>query len=71
MVQLLLMLEALFTQDSKAEDLFCGASSGSVPSLFFSNYSFSLGFKPIQGHFQHEFARMTDEADISVGLAEL
>ena len=24
MVQILLMLEALFTQDSKAEDLFCG-----------------------------------------------
>ena len=45
MVQILLMLEVLFTQDSKAEDLFCGASSGSEPSLFFSNYFFSLGFK--------------------------
>ena len=29
MVQILLMLEVLFTQDTKAEDLFCGASSGS------------------------------------------
>ena len=38
MVQILLMLEVLFTQDSKVEDLFCGASSGSEPSLFFSNY---------------------------------
>ena len=47
------MLEVLFTQDSKVEDLFCGASSGSEPSLFFSNYLFSLGFKLI---------RMTDEA---------
>ena len=28
MVQILLMLEVLFTQDSKVEDLFCGASSG-------------------------------------------
>ena len=27
MVQILLMLEELFTQDSKVEDLFCGASS--------------------------------------------
>ena len=27
MVQILLMLEVLFTQDSKVEDLFCGASS--------------------------------------------
>ena len=35
MVQILLMLEVLFTQDSKVEDLFCGASSGSEPSLLF------------------------------------
>ena len=65
------MLEVLFTQDSKVEDLFCGASSGSEPSLFFSNYFFSLGFQPIQGDFQHAFARMTDEADSSVVLEEL
>ena len=52
MVQILLMLEVLFTQDSKVEDLFCGASSGSEPSLFFSNYFFSLGFQPIQDDFQ-------------------
>ena len=71
MVQILLMLEVLFTQDSKIEDLFCGASSGSEPSMFFSNYFFSLGFKPIQDDFQHGFARMTDEADSSVVLAEL
>ena len=60
-----------WTHDSKVEDLFCGASSGSEPSLFFSNYFFSLGFKLIQDDFQHDFARMTDEADISVVLAEL
>ena len=71
MVQILLMLGVLFTQDSKVEDLFCGASSGSEPSLFFSNYFFSLGFKPIQDDFQHDFARMPDEADSSVILAEL
>ena len=34
MVQILLVLEVLFTQDSEVEDLFCGASSGSEPSLF-------------------------------------
>ena len=39
MVQILLILEVLFTQDSEVEDLFCGASSGSEPSLFFSNYA--------------------------------
>ena len=71
MVQILLMLEVLFTQDSKVEDLFCGASSGSEPSLFFSNYFFSLGFQPIQDDFQHDFAGLTDEADRSVVLAEL
>ena len=71
MVQILLVLEVLFTQDSEVEDLFCGASFGSEPSLFFSNYFFSLGFQPIQDDFQHDFARMTDEADSSVVLAEL
>ena len=71
MVQILLMLEVLFRQDSKVEDLFCGAFSGSEPSLYFINYFFSLGFQPIQDDFQHVFARMTDEADSSVVLAEL
>ena len=66
------MLEVLFTQDSKVEDLFCGASSGSESNLFFSNYLFSLGFKPNQDDFQHDFARIkNDEADSSVRLAEL
>ena len=45
MVQILLMLEVLFTQDSKVEDLFCGASFGSEPSLFFSSYYFSFSFR--------------------------
>ena len=71
MAQILLKFEVLFTQNSKAEDLFCGASSGSEPSLFFSNYFFSLGFKPIQDNFQHDFARITDGAGSSVVLAEL
>ena len=60
MVQFLLMLEVLFIQDSKVEDLFCGASSSSEPSLFFGNYLFDMGFKPAQDDFQHDFARMTD-----------
>ena len=65
MVQILPVLEVLFTQNSKVEDLFCGASFGSEPSLSFSNYFFSLGFKSIQDEFQHDFAPMTDEADRS------
>ena len=65
MLQILLMLKVLFTQDSKNENLFCGASSGSEPSLFFSSYFFSLGLKPIQD----DFVRMTDAAVSSVILA--
>ena len=71
LVQILLMLDVRFTQDSKVKDLFSGATSGSEPSLFLSNCFFSLGFKPIQDDFQHGFARMTDEADSSVVLAKL
>ena len=56
MVQILLVLEVLFTQNSEIEDLFCDASSGSEPSLLFSNYFFSLGSKPVQDNFQHDFA---------------
>ena len=65
------MPSVLYTQDSKFKDLFCGASSGSKPNLFFSSYFFRLGFKPVEDDFQHDFARMTDEADSSIFLAEL
>ena len=57
------MLEVLFTQDSKVEDMLCGASSSSEPSLVFSSYLSGIGFKPVQYGFQHNFAWMTDEAD--------
>ena len=71
MVQILLILKILFTQDSEVEDLFCGASPGSEFSLFFGNYLFSLGFEPVQNDFQHDFTWMTDEAGGSIVLAEL
>ena len=58
------MLEVVFTHDSEVEDLFCGASSGSEPGLFFRNYPFGFGFKPIQDDFHHDFARKNDEADV-------
>ena len=51
MVRILLMLKVLLTQDFKVEDLFCCASPGSEPSLFFSNNLFSLGFEPVQDDF--------------------
>ena len=71
MAQILRLLEILFTQDSKVEDLFCGAQSCSEPSLFFSNYLFGSGLKFIQDDFQHDFARIPDEVDSSVVLAVL
>ena len=71
MVQILLMLKTFFTQDSEVEDLFCGASPSSEPSLFFSNNLFSLGFEPVQDDLQHDFPRMTDKANASVILALL
>ena len=71
MVQILLMLKVLFTKDSEVDDLFCAASSGSEPSMFFSNNLFSLGFEPIQDDSQHDFTGLTDEANGSVILAEL
>ena len=70
-VQILLMLEVLFTQDSEVDDLFFGASPGSEPSLFFSKILFSLGLEPVQVDFQHVFARMTNEANGYVVLAKL
>ena len=64
MIQILLMLEVLFTQDSEVVDLFPGASFGSEPSLFFSHHFFGLGFKPVQNDCQHKFARVTDKVII-------
>ena len=55
MVQILLMLEILYIQDSKIEDLFCGSPSGAEPSLFFSNYHFGFGLRPIQDDFRPDF----------------
>ena len=65
------MLKVLFTQSSEVEDQFCVASSGSELDLFFSNYLFDLGFKPIQDDSQNAFARVPEETNGSVVLAEL
>ena len=69
-IQNLLMYEILFTQGSEIRTLFYGAPSSSEPSVFFSDYFFRLGLKPVQDDFQHDFARMTNEADGSVFLTE-
>ena len=71
MVKILLMLNVLFTQDPEVEDLFCGSSPSSEPSLFFSNNLFNFGFEPVQGDSLHDFTWMTDKVNGSVILAEL
>ena len=53
------------------DEMFCGASIGPEPSLFFSNNLFSLEFEPAQDDFQHDFTWMTDEARNPVSLTEL
>ena len=64
------MFEILYTQGSEIENLLCGAHYSSEPSVFFSDYFFRLGFKPVQDDFPHDFARMTNEADDTVFLTE-
>ena len=64
------MFKILFTQDSEIGNLFCGAPSSCEPSVVFSDYFFRLGLKPVHDDFQHDFARMTYEADGSVFLTE-
>ena len=71
MVQILLMLKVLSTQESEVKDLFCGASPGSELSLAFSNNLFSLGFESVQDDSQHDFPWMTNEDNGSANLAEL
>ena len=48
MVQILLMLKIHFTQYSEVENMFCGTSSDSEPSLFVNIYLCGSGFEPIQ-----------------------
>ena len=38
--------------------------------MFSNDYFLPFGFKPVQDDLQHDFARMTYEADGSVVLAE-
>ena len=52
------------------ENLFEGALSSYEPRLFLGNYLFGLEFNSVQDDFQHGFARITDEGDSSVVLAE-
>ena len=62
-VQCLLMLKVLFTQDSEVEDLFYGASLSSKPSLFFSNNLFSLELSLVKMTFGMPLLGMIDKTN--------
>ena len=56
MVEVLLVLEILFTEDSQVEDLLCGAPSCSEACLFFSDDLLHLWRQSVQYALQHDFA---------------
>ena len=71
MVEVLLVLEIFFTEDSLVEDLICAAYSCSKACLFFSDDLLRLWLQSVRYDLQHDFAWVTDEGDCSVVLALL
>ena len=71
MVEVLLVLEILLTQNAYIEDLLCGTPSCSEACLFFGDDLLCLWLQSVQYDLQHDFAWVTDEAYCSVVLALL
>ena len=71
MVEVLLVLEIFLTEDSKVDDLLCGAPACSEACLFFSDDLLRLWLQSVQYGLQHDFAWVADEANSSVVLALL
>ena len=61
MVEVLLVLKIFLTEDSKVEDLLCGASTCAEACLFFSDDLLRLWLQSVQCDLQHDFAWVTDE----------
>ena len=68
-IEVLLVLEVLLAQYSKVEDLLCCAASWSEACLLLSDDLFRLRLQLVQQVFQHNFARVADEADGTIVLA--
>ena len=68
-IEVLLVLEVLLAQYPKVEDLLCFAASWSEACLFLSDDLFRLRLQSVQQDFQHNFARVADEADGTIVLA--
>ena len=71
MVEVLLVLEILITEDSEVEHLLCEAPSRLEACLFFSNDLLRLQRQSVQYDLQHDFAWVANEADRSVVLTPL
>ena len=68
-IGVLLVLEVLLAQCPKVEDLLRCAASWSEASLFLGNDLLRLRLQSVQQDFQHNFARLADEADGTIILA--
>ena len=68
MVEVLLVLKIFLTEDSKVEDLLCGASTCAEACLFFSDDLLRFCLQSVQYDIQHDFVWVADEADHSVVL---
>ena len=71
LVEIFLVLQVLFAEDSKVEILLCSTVSCSKAGLFFSDDVLYLWFESIKDDLQHDFTRVADEADCPVVLTQL
>ena len=71
MVEILLVLQVLFTEDSKIESSLCNTVSFSKAGLFFSDNVLRLWLESVKDDLQHDFAWVADEADCPVVLTQL
>ena len=66
---MLYCLMVAFAQYPKVEYLLCCVASWSEACLFLSDDLFRLWLQSVQQDFQHNFARVADEADGTIVLA--
>ena len=71
MVEIFLVLQVLFAEDSKVEYLLCRTVSCSKAGLFFSDDILCLWLQSVKDDLQHEFSWVADEAYCPVVLIQL
>ena len=65
------MLQVLFAEDSKVENLLCSTVSCSNAGLFVSDDVLCLWLQSVKDDLQHDFTWVADEADCPVVLTQL